>query len=168
MTEEEHQPEQEEIESVEIDWAQAEAKLKERQSEQVTRTYGLGDDTHITFVLRALTPEESECVEALASKDVREAAEREALKEVRGKRGGRRKNEVDFTKEPDTEEGKVSLSDMKDEMLIYGIVRGPKGWTKTKESIHALPPAIRTDMVDTIDTLSKLDVETEAGFRPTW
>lgn len=153
--------------SVEIGWDEAQAKINERMSKEVTRSYDFGDGTKMTFVLRALTPEESEVVEALASQNVRKEAEQEAIQEAKSKRGGRRNN-VDFKQTPDTEEGKVTLSDMKDQMLMYGIVRGPLGWEKSEQSIHILPQTVRTDIVDTLDTLSNLDVETEAGFRPSW
>lgn len=153
--------------SVELGWDEAQAKIKERQSKEVTRSFDFGDNTKMTFVLKALTPEESEVVEALASQNVRDKAEREAIEDAKGQRGGRRNN-VDFKHTPDTEEGEITLSDMKDTMLMYGIVRGPDGWVKSKKTIRELPQPVRTDLVDALDTLSKLDVETEAGFRPVW
>lgn len=146
-----------------LSWDEAQAKIAERLGKHVDRHFDFNDGTEMIFTVRALTPNEHASIESIGAREYSDVVKDELRDSARG---GKRK--INYRDKPKSKEEEHMILRMKEETIFHGLVEGPEGFVKSMESVKRLPDNVKTDLSDTIDELSELNIETEEGFRPVW
>lgn len=133
-------------ERVKATWNDMLQYVEERKNHTKTETFTLPDGRIVEFTLRGLTTSEIERFETLMAEDLKH--------EIAGK------NRIDFA----NEDGLTIRA--KHFYLSHGIVSAPEGFNpKNKEHIRALPSVMKTELSNTIDDLTNMEIEVQRKFR---